>query len=114
MYGISFPDKKQLAEYKVFLEEAARRDHRKIGRVCLYAAHPLVEVLTTMYAGTRTVLLQRPQSWKLFLPPAWYSCLQRAPGAYASKCFYSLIYFPGVEWSQSEYFKRGYQEGTVI
>ncbi|KAH7882947.1 hypothetical protein F5I97DRAFT_1938851 [Phlebopus sp. FC_14] len=32
VYGISFPDKKQLAEYKAFLAEAAKRDHRKIGR----------------------------------------------------------------------------------
>ena len=32
IYGISFPDKKQLTDYKKFLEEAARRDHRKIGR----------------------------------------------------------------------------------
>lgn len=31
IYGVSFPDKKQLAEHKVFLEEAAKRDHRKIG-----------------------------------------------------------------------------------
>jgi len=33
VYGISFPDKKQLTEYKAFLAEAARRDHRKIGKV---------------------------------------------------------------------------------
>jgi threonyl-tRNA synthetase len=33
IYGISFPDKKQLTEYKAFLAEAARRDHRKIGKV---------------------------------------------------------------------------------
>ncbi|CAA7269894.1 unnamed protein product [Cyclocybe aegerita] len=32
IYGISFPDKKQLTEYKVFLAEAAKRDHRKIGK----------------------------------------------------------------------------------
>lgn len=32
IYGISFPDKKQLTDYKKFLEEAARRDHRKIAR----------------------------------------------------------------------------------
>ncbi|KZT63487.1 tars protein [Daedalea quercina L-15889] len=32
IYGISFPDKKQMVEYKQFLAEAARRDHRKIGR----------------------------------------------------------------------------------
>ncbi|KAI9105759.1 hypothetical protein DFS34DRAFT_27701 [Phlyctochytrium arcticum] len=31
VYGISFPDNKQMTEYKKFLEEAARRDHRKIG-----------------------------------------------------------------------------------
>ncbi|KAJ1648419.1 threonyl-tRNA synthetase [Coemansia asiatica] len=32
IYGISFPDKKQMTEYKKFLEEAAKRDHRKIGQ----------------------------------------------------------------------------------
>ncbi|KAH7928335.1 threonyl-tRNA synthetase [Leucogyrophana mollusca] len=32
VYGISFPDKKQLTEYKAFLAEAAKRDHRKIGK----------------------------------------------------------------------------------
>ncbi|KJZ76568.1 Threonine--tRNA ligase [Hirsutella minnesotensis 3608] len=30
--GISFPDKKQLEEYKTFLAEAAKRNHRKIGQ----------------------------------------------------------------------------------
>ncbi|KAJ1965991.1 threonyl-tRNA synthetase [Dimargaris xerosporica] len=32
LYGISFPDNKQMTEYKKFLEEAAKRDHRKIGK----------------------------------------------------------------------------------
>ena len=32
IYGISFPDKKQMAAYKKFLDEAAKRDHRKIGK----------------------------------------------------------------------------------
>ncbi|KAF5322995.1 hypothetical protein D9611_009286 [Ephemerocybe angulata] len=32
IYGVSFPDKKQLTEYKAFLAEAAKRDHRKIGK----------------------------------------------------------------------------------
>ena len=32
LYGISFPDKKQMTEYKHFLAEAAKRDHRRIGR----------------------------------------------------------------------------------
>ncbi|BGO90354.1 hypothetical protein NBRC10512_001784 [Rhodotorula toruloides] len=32
IYGISFPDTNQMKEYKKFLEEAAKRDHRKIGK----------------------------------------------------------------------------------
>ncbi|KAH9816732.1 hypothetical protein DFH28DRAFT_1124859 [Melampsora americana] len=32
IYGISFPEKKAMTEYKKFLEEAAKRDHRKIGK----------------------------------------------------------------------------------
>ena len=32
IYGISFPDAKLLKEWKHFQEEAAKRDHRKIGR----------------------------------------------------------------------------------
>lgn len=32
IYGVSFPDKKQLDEHKHMLEEAAKRDHRKIGQ----------------------------------------------------------------------------------
>ncbi|MCJ1381893.1 threonyl-tRNA synthetase [Xylographa soralifera] len=31
IYGVAFPDKKSMAEHKKFLEEAAKRDHRKIG-----------------------------------------------------------------------------------
>ncbi len=32
IYGISFPDKKQLREYLHMLEEALKRDHRKLGK----------------------------------------------------------------------------------
>lgn len=32
IYGTSFPDKKALAKYLNFLEEAKRRDHRKLGK----------------------------------------------------------------------------------
>ncbi|XP_076761471.1 threonine--tRNA ligase isoform X1 [Xylocopa sonorina] len=32
LYGISFPDTKQLKEWEKFQEEAAKRDHRKIGK----------------------------------------------------------------------------------
>jgi len=32
IYGITFPDQKMLNEYLVFLEEAKKRDHRRIGK----------------------------------------------------------------------------------
>lgn len=32
IYGISFPDAKMMKEWKIFQEEAAKRDHRKIGQ----------------------------------------------------------------------------------
>lgn len=32
IYGVSFPSQKELDEYLVFLEEAKKRDHRKIGK----------------------------------------------------------------------------------
>lgn len=33
VYGVSFPEPKQLKEWETIQEEAAKRDHRKIGRV---------------------------------------------------------------------------------
>ncbi|CAL1294703.1 unnamed protein product, partial [Larinioides sclopetarius] len=42
IYGISFPDTKQLKEWQKFQEEAAKRDHRKIGKEQeLYFFHEL-------------------------------------------------------------------------
>jgi len=32
VYGMSFPDSKQMTEYKKYLQEAAKRDHRRIGK----------------------------------------------------------------------------------
>ena len=41
VYGISFPDKKELKEYLFMLEEAEKRDHRKIGKeMNLYSFQP--------------------------------------------------------------------------
>ena len=31
VYGVAFPDKKQMTEHKKLVEEAAKRDHRKLG-----------------------------------------------------------------------------------
>ena len=59
VYGISFPDKKQLTEYKAFLAEAARRDHRKIGKVS-ESYTDVANLLTMERSGTRIVLFQRP------------------------------------------------------
>jgi len=40
IYGISFPDKKQLKEYLTLLEEAEKRDHRKLGKeLDLFSMH---------------------------------------------------------------------------
>jgi len=33
VYGISFPDPKMLKEWEKIQEEAAKRDHRKLGKV---------------------------------------------------------------------------------
>jgi threonyl-tRNA synthetase len=42
VYGISFPDKKLLKEYKTLMEEAAKRDHRVLGpKQDLLMFHPL-------------------------------------------------------------------------
>lgn len=53
IYGISFPDNKQMKEYKKFLEEAAKRDHRKIGAVSyrddFFFFDVVVELLLTWY-----------------------------------------------------------------
>ncbi len=41
IYGISFPSKKELAEYLTFLEEAKARDHRVLGpKLDLFSIHP--------------------------------------------------------------------------
>ncbi len=40
IYGISFPKKKMLDDYLIFLEEAKKRDHRKLGKqLDLYSTH---------------------------------------------------------------------------
>ncbi len=41
IYGISFPEKKELAEYLKFIEEARERDHRTLGtKLDLFSIHP--------------------------------------------------------------------------
>lgn len=41
VYGIAFPDEKQLAEWEKFQQEAAARDHRNVGKAQgLFFFHP--------------------------------------------------------------------------
>lgn len=58
VYGISFPDAKQLKEWEKFQEEAAKRDHRKIGKVRLINARFFVCFIriSCWIAGTGIVL----------------------------------------------------------
>lgn len=69
IYGISFPDSKQLKEWEKFQEEAARRDHRKIGRVggtnFVKNNFEISEKIFFSLLGARIVLLSRTQSWFL-------------------------------------------------
>ena len=70
IYGVSFPDKALMAEHKKYLEEAAKRDHRKIGKEqelfffhelspgsCFFLPHGAI-IYNTLQAA------QRAQYWK--------------------------------------------------
>jgi hypothetical protein len=74
IYGVSFPSSKEMTEYKKFLEEAAKRDHRRIGRVRLL----LKPVLISVRAGSRALLFPRIESGQLFLFAARHATLQYA------------------------------------
>lgn len=77
IYGISFPDKKQLTEYKAFLAEAARRDHRKIGKVFFhFVKHALsLDVARNKIFSSSTISVQEAVSSILTVPvsitPCW-------------------------------------------
>ena len=60
IYGVSFPDKESMDEHLRYLEEAAKRDHRKIGK------------------EQELFFLSRVEPGLLFLPSTWHGHLQRA------------------------------------
>lgn len=105
-----------MTEYKHFLEEAAKRDHRKIGKVGNTVVLSLKAYLLVCHAGTRAVLFQRPQSRKRVLLTTRYKNLQRSDRA--PTCTFTQPYRLMEPKSQScfqaEYFKRGYQEGAIV
>lgn len=50
IYGVSFPSKKEMDEHVHLLEEAAKRDHRTIGKAQdLFDMHPLSPGCGFMY-----------------------------------------------------------------
>lgn len=51
IYGVSFPDSKQMTEYKKWIEEAEKRNHRKIGKV---RSSPLRLCLALEVVGLRS------------------------------------------------------------
>lgn len=64
VYGVSFPKKKMLDEYLQLLEEAKRRDHRKIGREMeLFMFSELVGKGLPIWLPKRTVLRQQLMSF---------------------------------------------------
>jgi threonyl-tRNA synthetase len=58
VYGTAWPDRKQLKKYLLFLEEAAKRDHRKIGKQMN---------LFHFQEQAQGSVFWHPQGWKLFL-----------------------------------------------
>ncbi len=64
VYGISFPKQKMLEEYLVMLEEAKKRDHRKIGKELeLFHFSPKVGMGLALWLPQGTALRDRLESW---------------------------------------------------
>ena len=53
VYGVAFPDSKQMKEYQFRMEEAAKRDHRRIGiSQDLFRFNELMATLEAMPTST--------------------------------------------------------------
>ncbi len=64
VYGISFPKQKMLDEYLIMLEEAKKRDHRKIGKELeLFTFSQKVGMGMALWLPRGTALRQRLESW---------------------------------------------------
>lgn len=101
IYGISFPDTKQLTEYKAFLAEAAKRDHRKIGKVrCYFTLNSISRYKhCCLGLGTRTLFLPRAQPWVMFLPASRNENIQYSVGSHEGQ--YIRPTFPSGSRSKS-------------
>ncbi len=64
VYAISFPRQKMLEEYLLMLEEAKKRDHRKIGKdLELFHFSPKVGMGMALWLPKGTILRDRLESW---------------------------------------------------
>ncbi len=64
VYGISFPKQKMLEEYLLMLEEAKKRDHRKIGKELeLFHFSPKVGLGMALWLPQGTLLREKLESW---------------------------------------------------
>lgn len=60
LYGVAFATKEELGKYLVMLEEARKRDHRKLGaELDLYATSPLVGIGLPMFTPRGTILREK-------------------------------------------------------
>ncbi|MCF0206987.1 MAG: threonine--tRNA ligase [Bacteroidales bacterium] len=64
VYGISFPKQKMLEEYLQMLEEAKKRDHRKIGKeLDLFAFSSKVGMGMALWLPNGTILREKLEAW---------------------------------------------------
>ena len=57
VYGVSFPKQKELTEYLALLEEAKKRDHRKLGKEFRTILHSRKRLDKVCHYGYQKVLL---------------------------------------------------------
>ena len=64
IYGVSFPDKKELKEYLTMLEEAEKRDHNKLGKqLGLFITSPLIGQGLPLFTPKGTRMIKKLQRW---------------------------------------------------
>lgn len=64
IYGTAFPKKKELQEYLHNLEEAAKRDHRKLGKdLAIYTMDPLAGAGLPLYLPKGARIIRLLQEW---------------------------------------------------
>ncbi len=66
VYGISYPDKKQLSKYLNFLEEAQRRDHRVLGKkLSLFSFHQEAPGMPFFHANGMVIWEELMRFWDI-------------------------------------------------